>query len=219
MKYFVGNKEVEREINYIPVRYIFAVLITVAEIVAIIGIVAALCYLVPYFYWAAVATQVVCVIRIVSSDDNPDYKVPWLLFVITLPVMGFMLYLMFYSRKLHRRFIRRLDEMWQQGYEREEGELWHALACESPIIASQARLLCSLSYSHLFTNTKQTYFSLGEQMQEQMLADLKRAERFVFLEYYIIEQGAFWGTILEILEQKVKDDGYLVAFDGMTVEI
>ncbi len=205
VKYFVGAKEVEREINYIPVRYILAAGITVIEIVAIIGIVAALCYFIPYFYIAALVTQIVCVIRIVSSDDNPDYKVPWLLFVMVLPVVGFMLYLMFYSRKLHRRFIRRLDEMWQQGYEKEDGELMHSLACESPIVASQARLLCNLSYSHLFTNTKLTYFPLGEQMHEQMLKDLKKAEKFVFLEYYIIEQGKFWNSMLEILEEKAKN--------------
>ena len=43
----------EREINYIPVRYIFAMLITVTEVLLIIGVVATLCYFVPYFYLAA----------------------------------------------------------------------------------------------------------------------------------------------------------------------
>ena len=54
--YKVNDKQIEREYNYIPVRYIVAVLITVLEVLAVIGIVIALCYYVPYFYLAAWAT-------------------------------------------------------------------------------------------------------------------------------------------------------------------
>ena len=42
-----GNKTIVREYNYIPVRYIIAVIMTCAEILAIIGIVLACCYYVP----------------------------------------------------------------------------------------------------------------------------------------------------------------------------
>ena len=93
--YDVNHKQVQREVNYIPVRYIIAVLITVLEVLAILGIVFSLCYYVPYFYLAAWATEIFCVIRIIASDDNSDYKVPWLLFVLIIPVAGFMLYFLF----------------------------------------------------------------------------------------------------------------------------
>lgn len=86
--YDVNRQKVQREINYIPFRYILAVLITLVEVLAVIGIVVALCYYVPYFYLAAWATEIFCVIRIIASDDNPDYKVPWLLFVMILPLQG-----------------------------------------------------------------------------------------------------------------------------------
>lgn len=98
-----GKKTIEREYNYIPVRYIVAVLITLLEILTIIGIVIACCMYVPLFYAAAWATEILCVINIIASDDNPDYKAPWLLFVLIIPVAGFMLYFLFYSRKLRRR--------------------------------------------------------------------------------------------------------------------
>ena len=92
-----GKKTIVREYNYIPVRYIVAGIITLFEILAIIGAVAACCYYIPYFYLAAWATEVFCVIRIIASDDNPDYKIPWLLFVLVLPIAGFMLYFIFYD--------------------------------------------------------------------------------------------------------------------------
>ena len=102
IRYYIKNKPIEKEINYIPVRYIIAILITLFEITAIIGIVTILCYYVPYFYIAALITEIACVIQIVASDDNPDFKVIWLLIVLIIPIAGFMLYFMFYSRILKR---------------------------------------------------------------------------------------------------------------------
>ncbi|MBQ8174381.1 MAG: cardiolipin synthase [Clostridia bacterium] len=211
IEYQVNDKKVEREINYIPVRYIIAVLITALEVVAVIGIVVALCYYVPYFYLAAWVTEIACVIKIISSDDNPDYKVPWLLFVLILPIAGFMLYFLFYSRKLQKRFIRRLDELKKHGYLKQDGELLQALAKEDAVAASQARMLTEIADTHVFTNTKQTYYPLGEDMHTALLEDLKKAEKFIFMEYFIIEEGKFWNSILDILREK--------AAAGITVRV
>lgn len=203
--YQSGDKTIEREYNYIPVRYIIAILITIAEVAAIIGIMIALCYYVPYFYLLAWATEIACVINIVSSDDNPDYKIPWLLFVLILPIAGFMLYFIFYSRKLQKRFIRRLNAMKDRGYKKDDSALFDKMQKENPTAFSQAKMLCNISDAHLFTDTKQTYFPLGEKMHAVMLEDLARAERFIYLEYFIIEEGKFWNSILDILKKKAAE--------------
>ena len=111
-----GGKTIERQFSYIPVRYIFAVLITLFEVLAMIGAVVALCIFVPYFYLFAWATEIACVIAIIASNDNPEYKIPWLLFVLILPIVGFMLYFIFYSRKLKGKFIRRLEKLYAVKY-------------------------------------------------------------------------------------------------------
>lgn len=98
-----GNRIVPTEITYIPLRYILAMLLVVLETAATIAVVILLSRHVPYFYIAVWATEVFCVLRIVNSDDNPDYKVPWLLVVLVVPVAGFMIYFMFYSRQLNRK--------------------------------------------------------------------------------------------------------------------
>ncbi|MBQ8141331.1 MAG: cardiolipin synthase [Clostridia bacterium] len=202
LEYQVRDKTVEREYNYIPCRYILAIVITVFEVAAIVGIVIALCYFVPYFYILAWLTEIFCVIRIVSSDDNPDYKVPWLLFVLILPVAGFMLYLIFYSRVLKKKYVNRMKELKNISYRREDGELLDRIRSESPVAASQANMVCGISEAHLFTDTKQTYFPLGEDMYPSLIADLEAAERFIYMEYFIIEEGRFWNSILEVLKAK-----------------
>ena len=204
-QYKAGNKTIEKEYNYIPVRYIIAVIITLFEVLAIIAIVIALCYYVPFFYIAAWLTEIFCVIKIISSDDNPDYKVPWLLFVLILPIAGFMLYFIFYSRKLQKKFVCRLDELKQYEYAKNDDAMLRAIQSHSPMAATQARMLTRISGSHVFTNTKQTYFPLGEDMFKSMLSDLEGAENFIFMEYFIIEEGKFWNSVLDILKQKASE--------------
>ena len=204
-KYRVNKKEIEKEINYIPARYIFAILITVFEICAIIGIVIALCIYVPYFYILCYITEIACVIKIIASDDNPDYKVPWLLFVIVIPIAGFMLYFIFYSRKLQKKYIRRLKELKEKGYSHNDAPLFENLSKESPAAASSARMLTAISESHIFTNTRQTYFPLGSDMLSSLLKDLSSSKKFIYMEYFIIEEGKFWNSILEILKKKAAE--------------
>lgn len=205
IRYDVNEQTVEREINYIPVRYIIAVLITALEVAAVIGIVVALCYYVPYFYIAAYLTEIFCVLRIISSDDNPDYKVPWLLFVLIIPIAGFMLYFMFYSRTLQKRFIKRMDELKRHGYDHDDGEILSSLRESDPNAFAQATMLCKIADCHVFTNTKQDYFPLGEDMFARLLVDLESAKKFIYMEYFIIEEGKFWNSILEILKRKAAE--------------
>ena len=198
-RYFDGQKQVEREYSYIPLRYILAVLITLMEIAAVIAIVMLLCVYLPYFYLLCYVTAFGCVLKIIASDENPDYKVPWLLCVIAVPVVGFMLYFIFGSRKLKNKYIRRLDDMRHQTYQSETPDLLQQLP---PIIRSQAKMLTNIADSNLFTGTSQEYFPLGEDMHKALLEDLRTASEFIFMEYFIIEEGVFWNSILDILKEK-----------------
>ncbi len=201
-KYNIEDKVVRRGVSYVPLRYILAGLISVAEILLVIGSVVALCYFVPYFYVLAYATEIYCVVKIISSDDNPDYKIPWLLFVLILPVAGFMLYFLFYSRKLKKKYIKRLKYLYEKGYKKDDSHLLNELEKENPEAASQAKMLLNTSGAHLFDNTAQKYYPLGEKMFEDMLVDLNNAKKFIFIEYFIIEEGKFWNSILEVLKIK-----------------
>ncbi len=201
-QYDVNGKKVEREYSYIPVRYILAMLITLLEILMVIGVVTALCYYVPYFYIAAYMTSIGCIVSIIASDDNPEYKVPWMLLVLLVPIAGFMIYLMFYSRKLQPKFIKRLKQLHEMAYKHEDATNLENLKAEDKNAAAQAKMLCEIADTHLFTNTEQTYYPLGEDMHRAILTDLSRAERFIYMEYFIIEEGKFWNSMLDILKEK-----------------
>ena len=77
IKVSLGNNKVqERVINYIPGRYIVAFAITLFEVLAIIGVMIALCIFVPYFYLAVAVITFAVILKIIASDNNPDYKIP-----------------------------------------------------------------------------------------------------------------------------------------------
>lgn len=133
IKVHLGNNRVdERVISYIPGRYILAFSITLFEVLAIIAVMIALCLYIPYFYIAVGITTFVVELKIISSNDNPDYKIPWMIFVLVIPVAGLMLYLIFGSRKLKKKFLKRLKQMKDLSYKIEDKKLFEDLENENP---------------------------------------------------------------------------------------
>ncbi|MDE7405337.1 MAG: PLDc N-terminal domain-containing protein, partial [Clostridiales bacterium] len=196
------NKQVEREISYIPFRYIVAIFLVVIETLAVIAAMTLITMYVPYFYFAVVITQFVVAIAIINRKDNPDYKLPWLFFVMLIPIVGFMLYFMFYSRKLSKKQVKSLRRVTTQRVAKDDGAELSQICEEDAIVGSQAVMLNKLSDSHVYGNTDIRYYPLGENMFAAMVEDLRKAEKFIFMEYFIIEGGLFWNTILEILKEK-----------------
>lgn len=202
IKVYLGDRVEERTITYIPGRYIWAGMITLFEILAIIGIVILMCIYVPYFYIVIYITTFAVELKIIASDDNPDYKIPWMLFVLILPVVGLMLYLIFASRKLKKKYIKRLKELHNKSYKKADSEILKKLEKDNSQACAQAKMLCNISQTHVFTNTKQEYFPSGEEYYAKLFEDLKQAKKFIYLEYFIIEEGEFWNSILEVLKEK-----------------
>ena len=195
-----GKKVVSRR-HYIPARYILAGLLIVFEIILIIGIMVALTIFVPYFWIFALFVDVVVIIRIISSNDNPDYKLPWLFFVLVLPVIGFMLYFLFYERRLSKKDIAKyanLSKKFKDDYQNEDIKKEPAY--------SYLNQICKISNSHIFKETTAQYFPSGESSYKQIINDLKKAKKFIFIEFFIIEEGIFWNSVLDVLREKV-DEG------------
>ena len=203
------NEKVSKEkrggkrMKYIPKRFVLAILISLFEVLTILFIVVALCYWVPYFYIAAYLTEIFCIIRIVSSDDNPEYKVPWLLVVLLLPIAGFMLYFLFYKRQLEKRLVKRLERLDSEKYESDGQTVLDELSAKDPCAASSVKLLAKTANATPFCGGEIKYFPLGEDMHSALIEDLKSAKKFIFMEYFIVEEGIFWDSILDVLRERV----------------
>ena len=196
-----GKEYVDKEISYIPVRYIVAIMLAILEIVGIMATMFMLAIYVPYFYLAILLTVVAVVIVIIGSNDNPDHKIPWLLFVIILPIVGVMLWFMFHQRKLPKNVVKRLNRF-NDSLLYDDTKTHASLKQVDSLISSQALSLCAISNTHLYQDTSIQYYPLGEKLHEDMLKELVLAKEFIFLEYFIIEEGEFWNSILDVLKSK-----------------
>lgn len=192
----------EQEVNYIPVRFIIAILLIILEVAGVLTLTILCAIYIPYFYLAMYATEIFCVLKIINSQENPDYKIPWLLFVLVVPVAGFMIYLMFYDRKLSKKYVKRLKAIGSQQVKTKDEATLEKLKQEDKQAYLQANQLCKLSSTHVYQNTKAEYFDMGEKMFSAMLEDLKKAKKYIFLEYFIIEEGIFWNGLLDVLKEK-----------------
>lgn len=149
---------------------------------------------------------------IVSRGDRTAYKVTWIIFIMTLPLFGGLLYL---SHRLQtsnhsiRGISRHCGDKSRSvlmpdgcGAGTPAGEELNRLEKISPSVMPQAGYLCHTCGFPVWRGTYTEYFPTGEDMFEAMKNELAKAEHFIFLEYFIIEQGVMWGQILDILAEK-----------------
>ena len=192
----------EKEVEYIPVRFILAILLIALETIGVLTMTLLCALYIPYFYILMYFTEIFCVLKIINSEENPEYKVPWLLFVLLVPVAGFLIYFMFYNRTLSKKWIKRMKAIHEQNVHTDDQNALEQLAEEDRVAYLQANLLKKISGTHLYQNTDVKYYDMGEKLFPVMLEDLKKAEKFIFMEYFIVEEGLFWNSILDILKEK-----------------
>ena len=145
------------------------------------------------------------ILAIVNRNMPPESKVTWLLFAV-VPVFGFLLYLMFGERRLSKKEIQQLEKMDSMKFREDNSyDLRVELKQENKSAFGIVKSLLSMDHNaDVYDGTASQYFSLGEEMFEAMLDDLRSAKKFIFLEFYIIDPGLMWNRILEILVDKVQ---------------
>lgn len=172
-----------------------------------------------YLFSASNLLSAVLIIYEINRDDEPSFKLTWTLLIAIIPVFGTLLYLYtragFISRRIGREYNRVHENI--ASFFDENTEVTNAIAAESENTASFVNYLRNYSGYPAYNNTSVKYYSLGDYMFEDMKKELKKAQSFIFMEFFIINtQGRMWPEVLEILEQKVKEGVEVrILYDGM----
>ena len=186
-------------------------------VVCIIGILLQVAYLVmvfltfgtlyTYSYFIFLGLGIALSLYIYNRDINPSYKLAWIFVILSFPLFGVMFYIFFGNShsgdRLRKRMMQYSDE--SKVLLPQDDELMAALHRDDPAAEKQAKYLYDYSGYPVYSGTSATYFPTGEEKFAAMLEKLEKAERFIFLEYFIIADGKMWGTVLDILERKVKE--------------
>lgn len=176
------------------------------QLAVIFGIVFQLSEYFVWIYFVLIGLSFCMSVYIINKNDNPTYKIAWVLLIMTLPIFGGLIYLLFGGQKVPKELrVRDIEAVsiyqeiaWQNA------EIMAELEVEDPIAHKQANYLWKNAIFPIYKNTETTFFPLGEIKFEAMVKELKKAEKYIFLEYFIIAPGYMWDTILDILISKVK---------------
>lgn len=193
-----------RKFRLLMSKYGFSIAIILIELFLVFGIILYMSQIAPIIWVTLVfLISVATVIAIVNRSMSPESKVTWLI-VTFVPVFGPLLYLMFGERRLSKKELKQLQELNSIAFHENNGRQLHLQLQETDKSAYGIinALLHMDSNAEVYDHTDSQFFANGEEMWQQMLEDLKRAEKFIFLEYYIIDEGLMWDSILEVLEEK-----------------
>ena len=193
-----------RKFRLLMSKYGFSIAIILIELVLVFGIILYMSQIAPIIWVPLVfLISVATVIAIVNRSMSPESKVTWLI-VTFVPVFGPLLYLMFGERRLSKKELKQLQELNSIAFHENNGRQLHLQLQETDKSAYGIinALLHMDSNAEVYDQTDSQFFASGEEMWQQMLEDLKRAEKFIFLEYYIVDEGLMWDSILEVLEEK-----------------
>ena len=152
------------------------------------------------------AIDVVLGVVIVNQSNAEVYRLTWLFFVFCLPILGILLYLFVANKttEKHRKKYLEAHASPIQKVEQNPEDL-KALQQEYPYLETLANYLSNVSKGGIHRHTSVQYFGLVDYAFEPILAELKKAKHYIFLEFFIIGEGKFWGSILEILKQKAQE--------------
>lgn len=150
------------------------------------------------------ALSIITVLYIINQDGSSAFKIAWILPIVFLPLFGIPLYILFGKKRIPERKLERVSGMYLR-YKAAMAPLLSESGDE-PAMDEDARLqsayLEKCASSPRFTQTETTYYPLGDVMFPAMLEELEKAEKYIFMEFFIIEPGIMWDSILDVLRRK-----------------
>lgn len=150
---------------------------------------------------------VILVLEIVNKWTNPVNKLSWTFIILLSPMVGLMLYTTFGRSELTKKTERRLDTIVKEvgAYFYQTPEIKEDLERKDKAVLGQSKYINDWGGYPIYRNTQTKYYRSGEEMFPDMLKELEKAEHFIFLEYFIIEGGYMFDTMVEILARKAAE--------------
>jgi cardiolipin synthase len=164
-------------------------------------------YLLRYsviIYFVLEFISVVTVFALVNNAES--YKMSWIIIILVMPVAGLFLYYQWGRKRANSKYFRRLRDTDNRMRENlpQDMNVAEELEIRHPNKVQISRYLRKEGFP-IYKNTKVDYYKVGEDVISAMTEDLKKAKKFIFMEYFIVSSGKVWNDILEVLTQKVRE--------------
>ena len=156
---------------------------------------------------AMILTGVIVMVYIINERSNPAYKIAWIIPIMLFPLVGSMLYLFvkFNFGNIAAKGILQKNIKDTEKYAKTNITVRKEMGTEDSKFLKMAAYIENAGGYPAWKNTSVQYYPLGDEIHEPILEILESAKEYIFLEFFMIEEGRFWNSILEILERKAKE--------------
>ena len=203
-------------LNVLFGRTMLIILLLAAQVFILYRAFSSLRYI-RYIYVALQALYVGLIIHLVNKSSNPAVKITWILLVVLAPPVGIFLYIFVEMDWGHRVLNRRLGELIGKTAPMlpDQTALRARVRAEDPALGSLADYMWRNGYFDVYENTGAEYLPSGEAAMEAILREIDKAKKFIFMEFFIVDEGVMWGRVLKKLEEKVEQGVEVrVLYDG-----
>ena len=197
-----GKKKTQNGVK----RLMFTVLSILLEVVFLIGIFKGLNEYAVFIDNLTRIFAVILVLKIYGRNETSSMKTPWIILILTLPILGVALYFLIGLNggtwKMRMRY-KKIDEKLLPLLP-ENKEVLQCLNASDPKAGNVSNYIERNACYPVYQNTDVIYFDEAVKGLEAQLADLAKAEQFIFMEYHAIEDEYAWSRIQTVLEERVK---------------
>ena len=156
-----------------------------------------------YIYAFLLLIGAILAIRVYQRAGSPSYKLVWMCLLLAMPITGTMLFCLWGGTHQAKSLsLKKIPPVPVREDQRRDSEANLArLRRQSPAWGRLAAYLQKRGFL-LFRDTAAQYFSTGEAFFEDLIARMEQAEVYIFLEYYILAEGALWDRIFAVLKER-----------------
>ena len=172
----------------------------------------------PYFWALYVLADILLILWEVNREESADFKIVWVLLIALMPIAGALMYLYLHTDFASRRLARKveLEVSRSKAFLRQDDEVKRHMEEDKTVDRGIFRYIQQVAGYPIWQNTCLQYYPLGDDFFPAFVDALEQAEEFIFMEFFIIDEGRMWDTVHTILKRKVKQGVEVRLFyDGM----
>lgn len=186
-------------------RYFLCALVILAELALLVTVYWYACLKFTPLYLVAAFASLVVFLYVINHYESPELKMPWLVIILATGVIGAFLFVLLTSNEHFKQTVSKFRTTCAKTARLLPKNNLRNLQKTDPEAYAEAHYITQTSGLPAYSGNKTTYYANGEAFWQALLEDLEKAKEFIMLEFFIVEPGEMWGSIVEILHRKVTE--------------
>lgn len=202
-----GKKKGEKKLFITILKIVSVILIFLLQVVLMLALYTTGRGLYHYARIVYDCIKIGSILYLLYRHDSAAYKISWILFITFFPVVGLIAFMLWGNSKLRKKKelqFRRVRVETEEMLENSK-EITEEILQKDHLTYNQINYMNKISGYPIHRNYGIEYFKIGEDFFESLKKDLKKAQKYILIEFYIVSQGKLSTEVFDILKQKVKE--------------